>query len=138
MSGKLVYLEGSGRTQDLLNIKWALRSAGFDIGSNWHDGDANWPSSICKDHWSARELERLQTCDLLVVLAGETLEAVTEMAMMTGFALARELRVCWIGRTVGLLEERAGVRVFDTADAFRRHVLTLGSEPMSGFETLAA
>jgi hypothetical protein len=138
MPGKMVYLESSDRTQELLSIKWALRSAGFVIGSNWHDSNANSCRSTFEHHWNALEFARLQECDTLVILAGETLDAATQIAMMTGFALARSLEVCWIGRTVGLLESLAGVHAFDTADEFRRHLLTLGSERTSVSEKLGA
>jgi hypothetical protein len=38
MRGNHFYLEAPGRTQELLNIKWTLQSAGFRIGSTWHRG----------------------------------------------------------------------------------------------------
>ncbi len=37
MQRNAVYLEAPELTQDLLNIKWALRSAGYTIASTWHD-----------------------------------------------------------------------------------------------------
>jgi hypothetical protein len=37
MSRNKVYLEAAGRTQELLNIKWTLKSGGFRIGSSWHE-----------------------------------------------------------------------------------------------------
>ena len=134
----MVYLEGADRTQDLLNVKWALRSVGFVIGSNWHDRDASLCCSLFKDHWNAPELERLQASDMLVVLAGDTLNAATQIAMMTGFALARNVEVCWIGKPVALLEKLAGVHLFGTADEFRRHLLTISPERTSASEELAA
>lgn len=44
MPRNTVYLEAPERTQDLLNIKWALRSAAYAIGSTWHDDNAGAPS----------------------------------------------------------------------------------------------
>ena len=41
MRGNGVYLEAPSRTQELLNIKWTLQSAGFRIGVNL----ARWPSN---------------------------------------------------------------------------------------------
>lgn len=37
MSRNKVYLEAAGRTQELLNIKWTLKSGGFRMGSTWHE-----------------------------------------------------------------------------------------------------
>jgi hypothetical protein len=37
MPGNTIYLEAPELTQDLLNIKWALRSPGYAIGSTWHE-----------------------------------------------------------------------------------------------------
>jgi hypothetical protein len=37
MRGNDVYLETPSQTQELLNIKWIRRSAGFRIGSTWHE-----------------------------------------------------------------------------------------------------
>jgi hypothetical protein len=56
MYGSTVYLEAPELTQDLLNIKWALRSAGYAIGSSWHERGASKSCSASKDHWTARGL----------------------------------------------------------------------------------
>jgi hypothetical protein len=37
MRRPVTYLDASESRQDLLNIKWALLSAGYQIGSTWHD-----------------------------------------------------------------------------------------------------
>jgi hypothetical protein len=68
MSKHMVYLEAPKRTQDLLNIKSALRSAGYSIGSSWHDAEAGAPHLGSEHHWNAKSVEQLQVCDSLVVI----------------------------------------------------------------------
>ena len=122
MPRNTVYLEAPDRTQDLLNVKWALRSAGYSIGSTWHEGLAGTSPSAYKDHWNATGMEQLQFCDSLVVVCGNY-GPVPELAVMAGFALARGLRVIWIGSPVrGLIDFRA-VQQFNTAQDFQRQIL---------------
>jgi hypothetical protein len=90
-------LEAPDCTQDLLNIKWALRSTGCSIGSTWHEGDLSTSLLAFEDHWNARGVEQMQSCDSLVVICGQDDTAALELGMMAGFALARGLRVIWIG-----------------------------------------
>jgi hypothetical protein len=71
MPGNAVYLEAPERTQDLLNRKWTLRSAGYAIGSSWHEGEVNTSPLAFQDHWNARGVEQLQVCDSLVVVCGK-------------------------------------------------------------------
>jgi hypothetical protein len=123
MPRKEVYLEASERTQDLLNIKWALRSAGYTIGSTWHDLDSiAWPPF--KDHWTAVAVERLQFCDSLVVICERDGHAVAELAMMAGFALARGIRVFWIGTHLGALADFPTVKHFNSPEAFQKEVVS--------------
>jgi hypothetical protein len=49
-----VYLEAPKRTQDLLSIKCALRSAGYSSGSSWHDPEAGAPHLGSEHHWNAK------------------------------------------------------------------------------------
>src|SRR5689334_240153 len=84
MRGNTIYLEAEDRTQDLLNIKWALRSAGFTVASNWHDRHS--PFDL-RDHWNASALERLQNCDCVVILSPRAGGTAPELAMIAGFAL---------------------------------------------------
>jgi hypothetical protein len=93
MRGNTVYLEAPGRTQDLLNIKWTLRSAGYDIRSTWHEGNAIASLLSFRDHWNASSVEQLQICDSLIVICGEGDSSMPELAMMAGFALARGIRL---------------------------------------------
>jgi len=118
-----VYLEAPDPTQDLLNIKWALLSAGYTIGSTWHESAADPSSRGSADHWNAGRVEQLQVCDSLVVVSGERDRVVPEVSMMAGFALARGLRVIWIGTPVHGLSDFRAVQQFDTAEDFRWQVL---------------
>jgi hypothetical protein len=88
MRGDDVYLEAPSRTQELLNIKWTLLSAGFRIGSTWHEDRGITSSLSSKDHWNAKAAEELYACDSLVVICGKDDKAAAEMAMMAGLALA--------------------------------------------------
>lgn len=123
MAGNRVYLEASDRTQDLLNVKWALRSAGYAIGSTWHESKAITSPLALRDHWDARGMEQLQVCDRLVVVCTNGARATPELAMMAGFALGRGLGVIWIGPPVrGLVDFRA-VKQFNTAAEFQKQFL---------------
>ncbi len=139
MRTQTVYLEAPERTQDLLNVKWRLRSAGYGIGSTWHDDAASASAMAFKDHWNATSLERLQVCDLLIVFGGKRDNAVLEVPMMAGFALARGLRIVWIGTPVCGLSDFGAVQQFDTADDFLKQILEeLQSLPILDAEPLAA
>jgi hypothetical protein len=123
MRGNNVYLEAPGRTQELLNIKWTLQSAGFRIGSTWHEGQASTLALSSKDHWNAKSVEQLQDCDSLVVICGKNDRATPELAMMAGLALARGLQVIWIGPPVGGLSAFRAVWQFNTAEDYRKQIL---------------
>ena len=134
-----VYLEASARRQELLNIKWTLRSAGFRIGSTWHEGQASLSTSASKDHWNPRSVEQLQTCDSLVVICETDDKAKPELAMMAGLALARGLQVIWIGPPVGGLSAFRAVCPFNTAEDYRKQILQqMYSQPALSAERLAA
>ena len=135
-----VYLEAAKRTQDLLNVKWALRSAGYIIRSSWHDAATGTPHLESDHHWNAKSVEQLQACDSLVVICEKSDDAGMELAAMAGFALARGLRVIWIGRVVRALADLRAVQQFETAEEFRREVLgqIRPSAPASVPERLAA
>jgi hypothetical protein len=135
MRGNTIYLEAPTRTQDLLNIKWTLHSAGYSVASTWHDGNG---CPTLGQHWDRSSLEKLQVCDSLVVVSGNR-EATPELAMMAGFALARGIAVYWIGPRVAGLCDFGAVQQFDTAEEFRKHVLSRGpARPGSTAEFLAA
>jgi len=123
MRGNTVYLEAPGRTQDLLNIKWTLRSAGYDIRSTWHEGNAIASLLSFRDHWNASSVEQLQICDSLIVICGEGDSSMPELAMMAGFALARGMRVFWIGSPVKGLSDFRAVQQFNTAKDFEKQIV---------------
>jgi hypothetical protein len=123
MSKSTVYLEAPKRTQDLLNIKWALRSAGYSIGSSWHDSEGGAPHLGSEDHWNTKSVEQLQACDSLVAICEQSNEAGMELAAMAGIALARGLRVIWIGPVVRALAGFRAVQQFDSAEEFRTEIL---------------
>lgn len=123
MPRNTVYLEAPDRTQDLLNIKWTLQSAGYTIGSTWHEAKVNTPPAALQDHWNATAVEQLQFCDSLVVICRNIDRTASELAMMAGFALARGLRVIWIGPPVRGLADFRAVQQFNTAEDFRKQIL---------------
>jgi hypothetical protein len=137
MRSKTAYLDAADRTQDLLNMKWTLRSVGYSIGSTWHDADAITPAF--KGHWNANGIEELQCCDVLVVLCGTGGQARPELAMMSGFALARNIRVIWIGTPLAGLSDFRAVSLFDSPERFQNELLsTLRSESVWTCKRLAA
>jgi hypothetical protein len=139
MSQNTVYLEAAARTQDLLSIKWALKSAGYAIASTWHESETTSQPSGFPDRWNARVLKQLQICNSLIVLCGKTGAVIPELAMMAGFALAQGLRVIWIGNAVPGLSNFQGVRQFNTAEDFRKQILQqTHPQPLSVDERLAA
>jgi hypothetical protein len=123
MRGSDVYLEAPGRTQELLNVKWTLLSAGFRISSTWHDSQGDASSLSSEDHWSAKSVEQLESCDWLVVICGKDDKAVPEMALMSGLALARGLQVVWIGTPVGGLNVFRAVWQFNSVEDYRKQIL---------------
>ena len=130
-----VYLEAADRTQDLLNIKWTLRSAGYTIISKWHD-----EKTACfnfKSHWSTEAFDRLRMCDMLVILGGASCDAAVQIGLMAGFAFASGVEVYWLGN-MGKLNQLPGVEVFNTVDEFRTHILKCASEQITVPEQLAA
>jgi hypothetical protein len=123
MRRKQAYLDASDRTQDVLNIKWALRSVGYSIRSSWHDADATTAPAF-KGHWNAHGIEQLRCCDLLVVICGTGGMITPELGMMAGFALARGIRVSWIGTPMAALSGFHAVSQFDSAEDFQRELLS--------------
>ena len=120
MSRNTVYLEAPERTQDLLNIKWALRSAGYIVRSTWHDTAA---IPRPKNHWNPGMFKLLPLCDFLVVIAGKNGHAIPELAMMAGFALARGLQVVWIGDVVEMIGDFGATQHFKDAEQFCRNMV---------------
>src|SRR4051812_46944321 len=133
-----VYLEAPSRTQELLNIKWTLKSAGFRIASTWHE-DSGITSALPSDHWDAKCVEQLQGCVSLVVICGKNGKAAPGVAMMAGLALACGLQVVWIGPSFEGLNAFSAVRTFKTAEDYEKEVLSeMYSDSASKAERLAA
>jgi hypothetical protein len=123
MPGNTFYLEAPGRSQDLLNIKWSLRAAGYAIRSTWHEDQASTSGFALGDHWNATGMQQLHICDSLIVICGKRGEATIELAIIAGFALARGLRVIWIGSPLRILSNFSAVEQFNTAEDFRKQIL---------------
>ena len=139
MRGIEVYLEAPSRTQELLNIKWTLKSAGFTIGSTWHENSGITSALPLSEHWDARGVEQLRACDLLVVICGKDSKAAPRMAMMAGLALARGLKVVWIGPSFAGLNAFTAIRTFNTVNDYEKEVLrAMHSELASNARRLAA
>src|SRR4051794_15425443 len=139
MSRNTVYLEAPERTQVLLNIKWTLRSAGYAIGSTWHEGEAITSLSGFRDHWNATSVGRLQICGSLVVICGDGARSVPELAMMAGFALARGMTVFWVGSPVKGLCDFPAVQQFNTPIDFEKQIVgRVYSRPTAMDASLAA
>ena len=69
------------------------------------------------------EAEQLYACDSLVVICGKDEKPTPEVAMMAGLALGRGLQVFWIGAPVAGLNAFKTVWQFNTAAAYRKHIL---------------
>ena len=123
MSRNTFYLAAPKRTQDLLNIKWALRTTGYTIGSTWHDSGVSTSHCAFEDQWNEKGMERLQVCDSLAVICGSGEQFTPELATIAGFALARGLRVICIGSTPQVLKAFRNIQHFNTAEDFRQEIL---------------
>jgi hypothetical protein len=116
MLRKTFYLEAPARTQDLLAAHRALQSAGYAIGSTWHDRPAG-PEEPGSD-WVRDRLEELKKCDALIVLCGEKQKAPLQVPLLAGYALAHSMRVIWIGTSVQITYRNRNVSQFNTFEEF--------------------
>jgi hypothetical protein len=123
MPENTIYLEGPDRTQDLLTMKWTLRSAGYDIRSTWHEDDAITSPLAFRDHWNARGVKRMLSCNSLVVICGAGDRSTPELAMMAGVALGRGMRVFWVGAPVKGLCDFPAVQQFNNANDFEKQIV---------------
>jgi hypothetical protein len=131
MVGHTVYLEASELTQNVLDIKWRLRSAGYEIGSSWHERQVAVPPVTSADHWNTKSLAELQACDCLVVVSDENDKAALEVPLMVGFALAWGLEVVWIGSSLQGVDDLGGVTQFEKVEDFRSQLRPLnGRSPL--------
>jgi hypothetical protein len=118
----LVFLEAPCRSQELLTLKWVLRSSGYEIASTWHD--ASPASSLTpQPHWNRTRMEEMTPFDTLVVLRRDYEEIPAQLGLAVGFAAARRLKVIWIGAPLEPLSQFRNVHVFPNLDAFQKHLL---------------
>ena len=119
---KRVYLEAANRSQDLVTTKWILRGCGYMVKSTWHE-ESSLGSSGSQGHWSWARLEEMKACDTLVVVREPDTELPPELAVLVGFAAARNLRVIWVGLPVDLLGHFTTLHLFATVDDLRKELL---------------
>lgn len=139
MPEETIYLEAPDRTQDVLTMKWTLRSAGYDIRSTWHEDDVNTSPLSFRDHWNARGVKRMLSCNSLVVICGAGDKSTPELAMMAGVALARGMGVFWVGAPVKGLCDFPAVQQFNTLIDFEKQIVGRAySRPTAMDASLAA
>jgi hypothetical protein len=117
MTRNTVYLEASARTEELLNAQRALRAAEYAIGSTWHDQAATSFPEAGVD-WITERCEELDRCDILIVLCGVKHRTALQVPLLAGYALARGLKVIWIGSSVQVAVNNGNVAQFDTVEEF--------------------
>jgi hypothetical protein len=120
MSG-VAFLEAPCRTQELLTLKWLLRSSGYEIGSTWHDAS---PAAFLtpQPHWTRARMEEITPFDTLFVLPRDHEEIPAELALAVGFAAARRVEVIWIGMPPEPLYQFRNVHCFSDLEAFEKHL----------------
>ncbi len=118
----VVFLEAPCRSQELLTLKWLLRSSGCEIASTWHDAS---PAAALtpQAHWTRARMEEMRPFDTLVVLRRDHEEIPARLGLAVGFAAARRLEVIWIGVPLEPLSEFQNVHSFPTVEAFQKHLL---------------
>jgi hypothetical protein len=97
-------------------MKWTLRGKGYEIASTWHE-DPRAGLAAFEGHWSSQRLTELQQSDALMVFAGQPNDNIS-LAAMAGIAVARGIKVIWIGQPVEVLSEQSTVRHFQTTAEF--------------------
>jgi hypothetical protein len=121
----VVFLEAPSRSQELLTLKWLLRSSGYEIASNWHEASSADPQT----HWTRTRIEEVTPFDTLVVLRRDHEEIPAELALAVGFAAARKLEVIWIGVPLEPLRQFRNVNCFQNLGAFQKHLLREKNTP---------
>lgn len=110
MKHATVYIDACSRTQNVLSLKWALKGAGFAIGSTWHDQST--PFLRPENHWNEFRMAELAQCDELFVMLEGQLENSANLAAMAALALARGMQVTWVGPSLPALDHFHGLRHF--------------------------
>jgi hypothetical protein len=117
----VVFLDAPCRSQELLTLKWLLRSSGYEIASTWHDAPP--ASSLTpQPHWNRMRMEEMTPFDTLVVLRRDHEEIPAQLALAAGFATARRLQVIWIGVPLEPLSQFRNVHCFPDLEAFQKHL----------------
>jgi hypothetical protein len=118
----VAFLEAPCRSQELITLKWVLRSSGYEIASTWHDAPptASFPSQV---HWTSAQMEQMTPFDTIVILWRAHEEIPAQLALTVGFAIARNLEVIWIGTPLEPLSQFRNVHCFASVEAFQRHLL---------------
>jgi len=65
----------------------------------------------------------MKACNALVVIREQGKELSPELAVLAGFAAARNMRVIWVGLPVDLLVQFATVHLFATVDELQKELL---------------
>jgi hypothetical protein len=122
MPAAVVFLEAPGRSQELLTLKWLLRSSDYEIASTWHDAS---PAASLgpQAHWGRLRMEEMRPFDTLVVLRRDDEEIPAQLGLTVGFAAARRLEVIWIGVPLEPLSQFRNVHCFPNLEAFQKHLL---------------
>lgn len=118
---RVAFLEAPVRSQELITLKWVLRSSKYEIASIWHEASPA-ASFAPQAHWTRARMEQMMPFDTLVVLCRDC-EIPAQLALAVGFAIARSLAVIWIGLPPEPLTQFRNVHCFPSVEKFRRHLL---------------
>ena len=118
----IAFLEAPCRSQELITLKWVLRSSRYEIASTWHDASSA-ASVAPQAHWTRARMEEMTPFDTLVVLCRDHEEIPAELGLAVGFAIARSLKVIWIGTPLEPLSQFRNVHCFPSVEAFERNLL---------------
>ena len=118
----VAFLEAPCRSQELITLKWVLRSSGYEIASTWHDVTPA-ASFAPEVHWTYAQMEQMTPFDTLVISRRDQEEIPAQLGLTVGFAIARNLEVIWIGTPLEPLSQFRNVYCFPSVEAFQRHLL---------------
>lgn len=120
--GAVAFLDAPCRSQELISLKWVLRSFRYEIASTWHDASST-ASFAPQAHWTRARMEEMTPFDTLVVLCRDHEEIPIQLGLAVGFALARSVEVFWIGVLLEPLSQFRNVHCFPSVEAFEKHLL---------------
>ena len=116
-----VYLEATERSQDLLTVKWTLRSAGYPIASTWHDESLPAPLAA-RAVSAAQSIAEILPFGALIIVRERGRAVPMELAFLLGVAATRGVRVMWIGEPDAVLAQVKNVQYFATPEDFRKRI----------------